>query len=84
MHDNTYMLLVEVEIPLHNVPVFYSYDMPLVLYLFQILLSLILHLCSQFDLLLTRYIEAPDCTAQYFTKVALCCTVHVRYYMVVV
>jgi hypothetical protein len=83
MHDNTYMLLVEVDIPLHNVPVVGNCDIPLVLYLIQNLLSLILHLCSLLDLLSAHYTEAPDCTARYCTEVVLCCTVVARYYMVV-
>jgi hypothetical protein len=83
MRDNTYKSLVEVDILLHSVLVFYSCDIPLVLYLFQSLLLLILHLCSQLDLLSMCYTEVPDCTVRYCTEVVLCCTVVVRYYMVV-
>jgi hypothetical protein len=55
MHDNTYKLLVEVDILLHNVLVVDNYDIPLVLYLIQNLLSLVLHLCSLLDLLSVLY-----------------------------
>jgi hypothetical protein len=79
---NTYKLLVEVDIPFHNVPIVGNCDIPLVLYLFQNTISLIL--CSPLDLLLTRYTEEPDCIVQYCTEVVLCCIVGVRYYTVVV
>jgi hypothetical protein len=84
MHENTYKLLVEVDIPLHNVPVVGNCGMPLVLYLIQNLLSLILHLCSLLYLLSVRYTMVPDYTARYYTEVSLCCSVVARYYMVVV
>jgi hypothetical protein len=83
MHDNTYKSLVEVDILLHNFPIVDICDIPLALYLFQILLLVIVHICSQLNILSAHYTEAPDCTAQYCTEVALCCTVATRYYMVV-
>jgi hypothetical protein len=83
MRNNTYKLLVEVGIPLHNVPAVGNCDRPLVLYLFQNLVSLILYLCSLLDLLSVRYTEVLDCTMWYCTKVVLCCIVAARYYTVV-
>ena len=84
MHDSTYKLLEVVRIPLHNVLVVDNCDTPLVLYLVQNLLSLILHLYILLDLLSVNYTEAPDCTARYCTEVVLCCIVVAQYYMVVV
>jgi hypothetical protein len=82
MRGNAYKSLVEVDILLHSVLVVENCDIPLVFYLFQNLLLLVLHLCSQLDPLTTCYIEVPNCTAQYCIEVALCCTVVARYYMV--
>jgi hypothetical protein len=76
IHDNTYKLLVEVDIIMHNVPVVQNCDIPLVLYL-------VLHLCSLLDFLSMRCTEVPDCTTRYCIEVALCCTAVVWYYMVV-
>jgi hypothetical protein len=76
MHDNTYNLLVEEDILLHNVPVVDNCDIPLVLYLVQKPLFLVLHLCSLLDLLSMCCTEAPNCTAQYCTEVE-------QYYVVV-
>ena len=83
MCDNTYKSLVEVDILLHSVMVVDNCDIPLVLYLFQNLLSLFLGLCSPLDLLSVCYTMAPNYNAWYCTEAALCCTVVVRYYMVV-
>ena len=69
MHDNTYMSQVEVDILLHSVPVANSYGIPSVLFLFQSLLYLILHLCSQLDLLLVHCIGVPSYTARYYIVV---------------
>jgi len=82
MCDNTYKLLVEVEILLHSVLVVDNHDIPLVLYLFQSLLLLILCLYIQLDPLAAHYTEVPDCTARYCIEVVLCCTAAVFYYMV--
>jgi hypothetical protein len=71
MCDNTYKLLVEADILLHNVLVVDNCDIRLVLDLIQNLLLLILHLYSLLDLLSTRYIEVPDYTARYCTEAVL-------------
>jgi hypothetical protein len=67
IHDNTYKSLVEVDILLHNVLVVDHCGIPLVLYLFQSLLLLFLHLCIHLDPLAGRYTEAPGYTAQYYS-----------------
>jgi hypothetical protein len=84
MCDNTYKLLVAVDIPLHNVLVVDNCHIPLVLYLFQNLLLLALHHYSPLYLLSVHYNEAPDYIVWYCTKVVMCCIVVARYYMVVV
>jgi hypothetical protein len=84
MHDNTYKSLVEVEILLHNVLIADNCDIPLVLYLIQNLLWIILPLCILLDILSSHYIEALDCIVRYCTEVVPYCTVVARYYMVVV
>jgi hypothetical protein len=68
MSDNTYKLLVEVDILLHSVLVVDSCDIPLVLYLFQILFFLFLCLCSQLNLLAARYTKAFDYAVRYCTE----------------
>ena len=89
MCDNTYKLLVEVESPLHNVPVVENCDIPLVLYLFQILLLIFLHLYIELDPLATCYTEVPGYTARYYcvpawyyTVAAQCCMVYAQCYIV--
>jgi hypothetical protein len=74
---------VEVEILLHSVFVVDSCDVPLVLYLFQSLLLLILHLCSLLNLLSAHYIEVSDYIVWYCTEVVSFSTAVVCYYMVV-
>jgi hypothetical protein len=83
MHDNTYKSLVEVEILLHSVLVVDSCDIPLVLYLFQILLLLLLCLCSQLNPLTARYTEVPSYIVWYCSGDELCHTVVALCYMVV-
>jgi len=77
MRDNTYKSLVEVGILMHSVLVVDNCNITLILYLFQILLFLFLHLCIQLDPLTTRYTKAPSYTAWYYSVV-------VRYYTVAV
>jgi hypothetical protein len=72
------------EIPLHNYLVVGSYGTLLDLFLFQILLFLSLHLCSQFDLLTLHCIEASYYTAQGYTVVVCYYTEVVQCYIVVV
>ena len=75
MHDNTYRLLVEVDILFCSVLVVDNCDIPLVLYLFQNLLLLFLCLCSQLDPLTARYTEVHGSTTQYYSVVAQCYTI---------
>jgi hypothetical protein len=84
MRVNTYRSLVEVDILLHSVLVVDNCDIPLVLYPFQSLLFLFLHLCSQFDPLVARYIEVPSYTAWCYSVAVRYCTVAAQCYMVVV
>jgi hypothetical protein len=70
MRDNTYRLLVEVEILLHSVMVVDNCDIPLVLYLFQSLLFIYLHLCSDIDPLAVCYTEVPGYIVWYYSVVA--------------
>jgi hypothetical protein len=81
MCDNRYKSLVEVDILLHSVLVVGSCDIPLVLYLFQSLLLLALHLCSQLDPLAACYTEAPSYTVRYCSGAVLRCTMDVLCYM---
>jgi hypothetical protein len=67
---------VEVDILLQSVLVVDSYGIPTILYLFQNLLYLILHLCIQLDLLVGHCTEATDYTAWGYTMDA-------RYYIMV-
>jgi hypothetical protein len=91
LHDNTYMSLVGMDIPLHNVLVVGSFGTLLVLCLVQILLFLILHLYIHLDLLMAHctevhiyiaggYTEA----AHYYILVVQCCTAALHYFLVVV
>jgi hypothetical protein len=82
MRDNTYKFLVEEDILLHNVLVVDNYDIPMVLYLIQNLLSLVLHLCHLLDLLSMHCTEIPDCTVSYCTEVVLHCIVVAWFYRV--
>jgi hypothetical protein len=83
MRNSTYKLLVEVDIPLHNVPVVDNCDTLLVLYLIRNLILLDLHLCSLLCLLSMHYTEASGYTVRYCTEVVLRCTVVARYCIVV-
>jgi hypothetical protein len=76
------MSQVEVDIPLHNALDVGSYGTLLDLFLIQILLCLILHLCSQRDLRAVYYTGVPDCTVWGYTVVAQCCTVVAHCYTV--
>jgi hypothetical protein len=69
MHDNTHTSWVEVEIILHNVLLVDSCGIPLVLCIFQSLLSLFLHLCSQLDPLMVHYTKAPGYTVRDYSVV---------------
>jgi hypothetical protein len=82
MCGNTYKLLVEVDIPLHNVPVIDNCDISLVLCLVQKLLLIVLHLCSLLYLLLVHYTKALNYTTWCCNEVVLHCTLVVRYCMV--
>jgi hypothetical protein len=84
MHNSTYMSQVEVDIILHSVLVVDSYGIPLVLYLFQSLLSLVLHLCNQLDLLMVRCTGEPGYTAWDYIVVVWYCTMDSQCYIVVV
>jgi hypothetical protein len=75
LHDSTYMSLVEVDNPLHNFLVFGSCGTLQVLFLIQILLFLVLHLCIHPDILVVCCIGVPGYTARYYTVVARCCIV---------
>jgi hypothetical protein len=81
MRDNTYMSQVEVDILLHSVLVVDSCGIPLVLCLFQILLFLFLHLCSQLDLLVVHCTGAPSYTAWDYNVLARYCTVATQCYI---
>jgi hypothetical protein len=67
------MSQVEVDIPLYIVLEVGSYGTLLVLYLFQILLYLDLHLYIQFDLLMVHCTKALDYTTQGYIVVACYC-----------
>jgi hypothetical protein len=89
--DSTYMLLVEVNNPLHSVLVVSSCDTLLVLCLIQILCFLILQLCIHLELLMVCCTEVSRYTprgytvdAHYCIATAHCCTVVAHYCMVVV
>jgi hypothetical protein len=84
MRDNTYMSQVEVDILLHSVMVVDSYGIPSVLCFFQRILYLILHLCSQLDLLAVCCTEALDYTARGYTVAVRYCTMVAQYCTVVV
>jgi hypothetical protein len=85
------MLLVGLDIPLHNVLVVGSCVTLLVLSLVQILLCLFLHLYTHLDLCVVRCTEVPDYTlwdyivvVHYYTTTVHYCILVVDYYMVVV
>jgi hypothetical protein len=85
--DSTYISLVGVNTPLHNVLVVGTYDTLLVLCLVQILLYLILHLY----ILVACYTEVLGYTVwgytvdtHYCATVMQCCTIVTHYCMVVV
>jgi hypothetical protein len=89
--DSTYMSLVGVGIPLHNVLVVGIYGTLPVLYLIQILFYLMLHLYIHLNLCMVCCTEvsgyiAWDYTesAHYYTTVVHCCIVVAHCYMVVV
>jgi hypothetical protein len=65
LHDSTYISLVGVDNPLHNVLVVRSCGTLLVLYLVQILLYLILHLYIHLNLCVVYCAEVPDYTEVY-------------------
>ena len=83
MRDNTYKSLVQVDILLHSVQVVGSCGIPLVLYLFQSLLYLVLHLCSHLDLITVHCTVEHGYTAGYYTVVAQYCTGAAQCYIVV-
>jgi hypothetical protein len=64
LRDSTYMSLVEVGTPLHNVLSIGSFGTLLGLSLFQILLCIILHLSIQPDLLAVRCTKVLGYTAR--------------------
>jgi hypothetical protein len=70
MRDNTYKSLVEVDILLRSVLVVDNCDIPLVLYLFQSLLFLFLHLYIELNPLVAPYTEASGYTMRYYSVVA--------------
>ena len=78
------MSQVEVYIILHSVLIVEIYGIPLVLFLFQSLLYLVLHLCSQLDLLTVRCTGVPSYTTHDYIVVVRYCTVATQYYIVVV
>jgi hypothetical protein len=85
------MSLVEVDTPLHNALDVGSCGTLLGLYLIQILLYLILHLCIHLNILVVHCTEVRDCIAWGYTVVAHCCIGDAHYctdvahcYMVVV
>jgi hypothetical protein len=87
MQNNAYMSQVEVDILLHSVLFYDICGIPLVLCLFQLLLFLFLHLCSQLNLLLVHCTEALGYTTWdysvvvwYYTVAKECCIVVVQCY----
>ena len=82
LHDNKYMSLVEVDIPLHNILVVGSCGTPLGLCLIQILFYLILHLYIQPDLLEVHCTEVPIYTAWGYNVAAHCCIADAHCYTV--
>jgi hypothetical protein len=84
LRNNTYMSLVEVDNPLHNVLVVGSCGTLPVLCLIEILLYLILHLCIHLDLLGVHCTWVPGYTAWGYTLDANYYTVVVHCFMVVV
>jgi hypothetical protein len=73
MRENTYTLLVEVDSPLHNFLDFFICGTLLDLFLLQIILYLVFHLCIHLDILTLHCTEVHGYSARGYTVAAHCC-----------